>query len=61
MKSNFADDITIVADSKLNPVESTSWVTNNRGITINNWLVVFANNLISLKDDNLLKLPVIEY
>jgi hypothetical protein len=61
MKTDFADDITIVADSKINSVESTSCVTNNRGITINNWLVVFANNLTSLKDDNLLKLPVIEY
>ena len=55
MKTDFVDEITIVADSNFSQVESTSWIAKNRGITINNWLVVFANNLTSLKDDNLNK------
>ena len=61
MKTEFVEEIIFVADSKLNLVDSTSWVANSERIFVNYWLVLFSGNLTSLKDDNLNRLPVIEY
>jgi hypothetical protein len=56
MKIDFIDEITIVTDSKIDPMGSTNWKTNNEQIIVNYWLVQFANKL-----DSLNKMPVIEY
>ena len=61
MKTDFVDETTIVVDSKINSVESTSWESKSGRIFANYYLVLLAGNLTSLKDDNLNKLPIIEY
>jgi hypothetical protein len=61
MKADILDDITIVPVITIDAVESTSWIVNSEWIIVNYWLVLFSGNFAYLKDENLNRLPVIEY